>query len=59
VRGGDKEERIAIGWRTRDRLQSEIATGPRPVVDEHRLAEPLRQPLTDETRRISLRPCNT
>ena len=50
VRGGDKKERIAIGRRTRDRLQREIAAGTRPVVDDHRLAEPLRQRLTDEPR---------
>ena len=41
VRGRDEEERIAVVRRTRDRLQRQIAAASRPVVDDHRLAEPL------------------
>ena len=50
VRGGDKEERVAVGRRARDRLQRQIAAAARPVVDDHRLAEPLRQRLADQAR---------
>ena len=48
VRGGDLEQRVAVGGRARDRLQRKIAAGTRPVVDDHRLAEPLRYHLTHE-----------
>ena len=44
------QQRVAVGRRARDRLQREIAAGARPVVDHHRLAEPLRQRLPDEPR---------
>jgi hypothetical protein len=50
MRAGDLEERVAVGGRARDRLQREIAAGAGPVVDDHRLAEPLRHCLTDEPR---------
>src|SRR5215467_2678313 len=48
VRGGDKKKRVAVGRSARDRLECEIAAGARPVVDDHRLAEPLRQRLADQ-----------
>src|SRR5262249_41368304 len=35
----------AVGGRTHDRLGGDIAAAPRPVLDDERLAEPLRQPL--------------
>ena len=50
VRGGDLKQRVAVGGSARDRLQREIAAGARPVVDHHRLAEPLRHRLTDQPR---------
>src|SRR5262249_40902840 len=50
VRRGDHEQRVAVGGSARDRLQCEIAAGARPVVDDHRLAEPLRQRLADQAR---------
>ena len=50
MRSGDHEERVAIGGSTRDRLQCEIAAGARPVVNDHRLAEPLRQRMADQAR---------
>src|SRR6516164_7616381 len=43
VRGGNKKERVAVGRSARGCLECEIAAGARPVVDDHRLAEPLRQ----------------
>ena len=42
VRGRDKKQRVAVGRSARDSLQREIAPGARPVLDHHRLAEPLR-----------------
>jgi hypothetical protein len=33
-----------------DRLGGDVAAGAQPVLDHERLAEPLRQPLTDQTR---------
>jgi hypothetical protein len=50
VRGGHHQQRVAVGRRARDRLQGEIAAAARPVVDDHRLAEPLRERLTNEPR---------
>ena len=46
----DQEERIAVRRRTHDRLGGDIAAGARPVLDDELLAEPLRQPLTDQAR---------
>ena len=50
VRSGDKEERVPVGRRTRDGLQRQIAAGARPVVDDDRLAQPLRHRLANEAR---------
>ena len=50
MRRSDLQKRISIRWRARGRLQGEIAAGTRPIVDDHRLPEPLRQRLTDEAR---------
>src|SRR3954469_896960 len=47
-RGTDREERIAVGWRTHDRLGSEIAAGAGAVLNEEGLPQPLRQPLTQQ-----------
>jgi hypothetical protein len=44
IRRSGQEKRIAIGGRTYDRLGGDIATRAGPVVDDKRLAEPLRQP---------------
>ena len=46
----DHQQRVAVSRRARDRLQGEIAAATRPVVDDQRLAEPLRQRLTNEPR---------
>src|SRR5713101_9151080 len=45
-----QKERIAVGGRTHDGFRPDIATGPWPVVHDELLAEPLRQPLTQEAR---------
>ena len=50
VRRSDQKERIAVRGRAHDRLGADIAAGTRPVVDDELLAEPLRQPLTDQAR---------
>src|SRR6516164_7865629 len=49
VRRSDQEERMAVRRRTYDRLGCDIAAGAGTVLDDERLAEPLRQPLTYET----------
>jgi hypothetical protein len=41
-----------------DRLGGDIAAGARPVLDDEWLAEPLRQPLTDQTREDVVRPAS-
>ena len=46
---GDHKERISVARRTRDRFGGNMGTGPRPVLDDERLTEPLRQPLADQT----------
>ena len=50
VRRSDQEERVAVRRRAHDRLGADIAAGARPVLDDELLAEPLRQPLTDQAR---------
>ena len=50
VRGGDKKERVAVGRSACDRLQREITAAARPVVDNHRLAEPVRERLAEHAR---------
>src|SRR4029453_11643819 len=50
VRRSAEEERVAVWWRTHDRLSAQIATCPAPILDEKWLAEPFREPLTDQTR---------
>ena len=50
VRRADQEKRVAVGRRAHDRLGGDIAAGARPVLDDELLAEPLRQPLTDQAR---------
>ena len=46
----DQEKRVAVRRRTHDRFGADIAAGTRPVLDDEWLAEPLRQPLTDQAR---------
>src|SRR5215467_10107523 len=41
---GDQQQRMPISGSLDDRLDGEIAAAPRPVLDDERLAEPLRQP---------------
>ena len=50
VRRADQEQCIAVRGRAHDRLGGDIAASTRPVLDDERLAEPLRQPLTDQAR---------
>src|SRR5262245_1352335 len=50
VRRSGYKKRIAVRERTHDGLRGDITAGTRPVLDDELLAEPLRQPLTDETR---------
>src|SRR5262245_58477271 len=47
----DREQRVAVGRGTHDRLGGDVAAGSRTVVDDERLTEPLREPLTDQARR--------
>jgi len=50
MRRGDQQHRVAIGRRTRDRLQGEIAAAAGAVFDDDGLAEPLRQRLSNQPR---------
>ena len=50
VRRTDQEQRVTVRNCAHDRLGGDIAAGTRPVLDDEWLAEPLRQPLTDQTR---------
>ena len=45
-----REERIAVRARSHDRLGGDIGARARSVFDDEWLAEPLRQPLTDQAR---------
>src|SRR6266404_9535275 len=51
VEGTDYEQRVAVGRGTHDRLGGDVAAGSRTVVDDERLTEPLREPLTYQARR--------
>jgi hypothetical protein len=46
----DHQERIAVRRRTHDRLGANIAAATRPVFNDEWLAEPFRQPLTQQAR---------
>src|ERR1700686_1674438 len=50
IRRTRDEERISVRARPHHRLGPDRAACTRPVVDDERLAEPLRQRLTDQTR---------
>jgi hypothetical protein len=41
---------VAIGGRTHDRLGGDITAATRPVLDNEWLAEPVREPLSNQTR---------
>src|SRR5215468_11312615 len=47
----DREQRVAVGGGTHDRLGGDVAAGSRTVVDDERLTEPLGEPLTYQARR--------
>ena len=47
----DQKQRVAVGRRAHDRLGGDIGAAARPVFDDDRLAEPLRQPLPHQPRR--------
>src|SRR5882724_1512509 len=51
----DEEQRLAVRNCVHDRLGRDIAAGARPVLDDEWLAEPLRQPLSDQTREDVIR----
>src|SRR6516225_5189089 len=51
VESTDQEQRVAVGRGTHDRLGGDVAAGSRTVVDDERLTEPLRKPLTYQARR--------
>src|SRR5262249_37419938 len=44
----EHEQRVAVGGRAHDGLGGDVGASARPVLDDERLAEPLRQPLTHE-----------
>ncbi len=46
----NQKQRVTVGGRMHDCFGGCIAAGARPVLDDERVAEPLRQPLTDQTR---------
>src|SRR5258705_167794 len=50
VRVVDQEQRITVRGRIYDSLGGNIAARARPILNNEPLAEPLRQPLTDEAR---------
>ena len=50
IRRAGQEKRVAVGFRTHDRLGGDIAAGARPVLDDEWLAETLRQPLPYQAR---------
>ena len=56
VRRIDQEQRIAVRRRTHDRLGGDIAASARPVLDDEWLTKPLRQPLTNQAREMSIAP---
>src|SRR5262249_14668097 len=51
VESTDQEQRVTVGRGTHDCLGCDVAAGSRTVVDDERLTEPLRQPLTYQARR--------
>ena len=51
VRRHDQEQSVAIGWRTHDCFGGNVAAGSRTVLDDERLTEPFREPLTYQARR--------
>src|SRR3954454_2153892 len=51
----NQEQRVAVGRRVHDRLGGDVAAGAQPVFDDEWLAEPLRQPLTDQPRQDVVR----
>jgi len=48
VRYAGEQERVSVGRRIHDQFGADIAGGTRPVLDDERLAEPLREPLADQ-----------
>jgi hypothetical protein len=48
VRRAGHKQRIAVRWRTHDRLCADIPARSRAVVDDELLAKPLGQPLTND-----------
>jgi hypothetical protein len=50
IRRSGQEERIAVRRRARDRLGGDVAAGAWPVLNNELLTEPLREPLSYQTR---------
>src|SRR5262249_56130610 len=48
---GGQEQRMAIPWRKHDGFGGDIAAGPRAVLDDEWLAEPVGQPLSEKPRK--------
>src|SRR5215216_722596 len=48
VRRTDQEQRVTVRRRVHDRLGGEVAAGAQPVLNDEWLAEPFREPLTDQ-----------
>src|SRR5215510_10828668 len=47
--GADREERVAVGRCAHDCFGRDVCPTARPVLDYERLAEPVRQPLADQS----------
>src|SRR5262245_30372048 len=47
--GTDREERVTVGRCAHDGFGRDIGPAARPVLDYERLAEPIRQPLADQS----------
>src|SRR5438552_15967048 len=44
----DHEKRVSVSGRTHDGLRADIVASARPVINDKWLAEPLREPLTEQ-----------
>jgi len=50
IRRSRQEQSISVGRRIHDRLRGDVRSSARPVLDDEGLAEPLRQPLSNQPR---------
>ena len=49
-----QQQSVTVGRRAHDRISGDVASSSGPVLDDKLLAEPLRTPLPDQTRKDSL-----